>query len=171
MAECSCQIVRCCPRIRRLHHRRPRRRNLGVRGNRRLARADIKSAPTAPPPVLCRGGLYGRPDQLPIPAGVRVFLPRRGAYKIRPYNPSVTLRVTAPFAQGSLPSQASGLTAFGDGASDAAALFTCHTPPAGVKMHNSPMRVVHFTWRDRPQASSSVSSILRNTDTSSVLLT
>lgn len=52
-----------------------------------------------------------------------------------------------------------------------AALFTCHTPPAGVKMHNSPMRVVHFTWGDRPQASSSVSSILRNTDTSSVLLT
>ena len=81
------------------------------------------------------------------------------------------LRVTAPFAQGSLTSQASGLTAFGDGASDAAALFTCHTPPAGVKMHNSPMRVVHFTWGDRPQASSSVSPILRNTDTSSVLLT
>ena len=33
-------------------------------------------------------------------------------------NPSVTLRVTAPFTQGSLPSQASGLVAFGDGAYD-----------------------------------------------------
>ena len=35
-------------------------------------------------------------------------------------NPSVTLRVTAPFTQGSLPSQASGLAGFGEGASDAA---------------------------------------------------
>ena len=39
---------------------------------------------------------------------------------LKAYNPSVTLRVTAPFAQGSLPSQALGLTAFGEGVSGAA---------------------------------------------------
>ena len=45
------------------------------------------------------------------------------------YNPSVTLRVTAPFAQGSLPSQASGLTALGVGASDSAARAAMKAAP------------------------------------------
>ena len=66
----------------------------------------VRRALAAKPPLGDQGEVAGR-----RPDGGDQSWQRPEAY-----NPSVTLRVTAPFAQGSLPSQASGLAAFGGGA-------------------------------------------------------
>ena len=71
----------------------------------------VRRALAAKPPLGDQGEVAGR-----RPDGGDQSWQRPEAY-----NPSVSLREPAPFAQGSLPSQASGQAAFGEGASDAAA--------------------------------------------------
>ena len=71
----------------------------------------VRQALAAKPPLGDQGEVAGR-----RPDGGDQSWQRPEAY-----NPSVSLREPAPFAQGSLPSQASGQAAFGEGASDAAA--------------------------------------------------
>ena len=71
------------------------------------------------------------------------------------YNPSVTLRVTAPFAQGSLPSQALGRAAFGDGASDALVRGRICNPPLQTRSRSSrrgrcPHRPARFCVQGSP---------------------
>ena len=73
-----------------------------------------RTLPTAPTPKSLPLVTKGRWQAVGLTEGIR------GWQGPGSYNPSVSLREPAPFTQGSLPSQASGLAAFREGASAAA---------------------------------------------------
>ena len=113
----ACMAARAAP-PRRMHHRRPHSGRRGALigspvGSTTRFRAAIQAAPTR-----CRASSVGADAHIGPPGSVckAVRRPDGGDQRWQgpgAYNPSVSLREPAPFTQGSLPSQALGLAAFG----------------------------------------------------------
>ena len=113
----ACMAARAAP-PRRMHHRRPHPGRRGALigspvGSTTRFRAAIQAAPTR-----CRASSVGADAHIGPPGSVCKAGRRPDGGDQRwqgpgAYNPSVSLREPAPFTQGSLPSLALGLAAFG----------------------------------------------------------
>ena len=145
----ACMAARAAP-PRRMHHRRPHPGRRGALigspvGSTTRFRAAIQAAPTR-----CRASSVGADAHIGPPgsvckAGRRPDGGDQSWQGLGAYNPSVSLREPAPFTQGSLPSQALGLAAFGGDAAGIEGLFgRIYNPPLQTYLLPFPVVGAHF---------------------------